>query len=58
MTNREQCTCVYLNAYIALVHSFVCLGCVCVFVCVCVWGGGGMGRGDLRQRRPVVCVEP
>ena len=35
--------CVHLNACIALVHSYVCLGCVCV----CVWGGGG-GGGYLR----------
>ena len=27
----------------ALVHSYVCLGCVCVWV-----GGGGMGEGDLK----------
>ena len=35
---------VYLNACIALVHSYMCLRCVCVCVCTCVggWVGGGM----------------
>ena len=53
---------------IALVHSYVCLGCVCVCVCVCVggwvdwwvggWGGGGgggMSEADHRPPSPVIC---
>ena len=35
--------------YIAIVHSYVCLG------CACVWVGGGMGEGDLRPPSPVIC---
>ena len=44
----------YLNACIALVHSYVC-------VCVCLWVGGwvggwegGMSGGDLRPLSPVM----
>ena len=39
---------------LALVHSYVCLGCVCV----CGWVGesvGGVGGGDLRPPSPVIC---
>ena len=40
---------VYLNACIALVHRYVCLGCVCV-----CGGGGWMCGGDLRPHGPVI----
>ena len=40
---------------IALVHSYVCLGCSCVWVGEWVGGGGGMGEGDLRPPSPVIC---
>ena len=42
---------------IALVHSYVCLGCVCVGEWVHGWVGGerGMGEGDLRPPSPVIC---
>ena len=37
---------------IALVHNYVCLGCVCV----CGGGGGGgMGEGDFRPPSLVIC---
>ena len=39
---------------IALVHSYVCLGCECVWVGG-GGGGGGMGEGDLRPPSPVIC---
>ena len=43
---------------IALVHSYVCLGCVCVWVGGWMdwWVGGmGTGEGDLRPPSPVIC---
>ena len=43
---------------IALVRSYVCLGCACVWVggWMSGWGGGGgMGEGDLRPPSPVIC---
>ena len=47
----------YLNVCIALVHSYVCLGCVCGGVdgwCACGGGGGGgLVWGDLRPPSPV-----
>ena len=43
-----------INACIALVHSYVCLGCVCVGGWVGgFWGGGGNFRLPIAS--PVIC---
>ena len=45
--SRTVNPCLFKYMYIALVHSYVCLG------CVCVGGGEVMGGGDLRPHSPL-----
>ena len=54
-TKNSELMFIYMPC-IALVHSYVCLGCVCVRVGGWMGGwGGGMGEGDLRPPSPVIC---